>query len=566
ADHESKTSLRLTIDSLAKELEATGTRVVACYNFTGTPYVDNHLMPEVVYAYSLKDAIANRYLKTAKVTQVKNARSLEFLRNSLKTFIEEHGGAGDDAIRYEGMLPKMAIFSSTIEELTQTLKPQVEKVILELGLPASCLLVNVGDEKLTGPDEIREFRSLDSRESNKRFILLVGKGKEGWNCRSLFAVALFREPKSKIFVLQATMRCLRSITPLQQQGHVFLSVENFEILKAELEANFRLSIDEFQSKNDDGKITVTLTTRKPPVFIEVIERKTMFNLAAKTPNAGFSLELECLDASDYRITSSKSDLRNISSAEGGVSDLSALREDIQFSPLMLVAEIARYLNKSPLQVEELLDNSKEGIKGILVWVNQANRILYEIVIPRLFRALYTISEFHGEPEKVRKLLVKEPPEGESGYTIRVDPKLFVSESEPEYHAYSERSFHVSGYSFDSGPELDFFKLNLPNAAIKKIWFTGMLTHGQTEFMVHYIDPDSSALRAYYPDFLIELEDGHFLIVEVKGDHMLDDPVTQAKKEYATKMADESRMRYVLLPSSKAGQRIEHYLATQGNAR
>ncbi|MCX7025292.1 MAG: DEAD/DEAH box helicase family protein, partial [Spirochaetes bacterium] len=88
ADHESKTSLRLTIDSLAKELEAAGTRVVACYNFTGTPYVDNRLMPEVVYAYSLKDAIANRYLKTAKVTQVKNARSLEFLRNSLKTFIE----------------------------------------------------------------------------------------------------------------------------------------------------------------------------------------------------------------------------------------------------------------------------------------------------------------------------------------------------------------------------------------------------------------------------------------------------------------------------------------------
>jgi len=34
------------------------------------------------------------------------------------------------------------------------------------------------------------------------------KGTEGWNCRSLFGVALFRSPSSKVFVLQATMRCL----------------------------------------------------------------------------------------------------------------------------------------------------------------------------------------------------------------------------------------------------------------------------------------------------------------------------------------------------------------------
>ena len=122
-----------------------------------------------------------------------------------------------------------------------------------------------------------------------------------------------------------------------------------------------------------------------------------------------------------------------------------------------------------------------------------------------------------------------------------------------------RSFHVSGYGFDSVPELNFFRLNLSNVAIKKIWFTGMLTSGQTEFIVHYIDPDSSALRAYYPDFLIELEDGGYLIVEVKGDHMLDDPVTQAKKEYATKLAEGSKMRYILMPSSKAAQSIDSYL-------
>jgi len=95
-------------------------------------------------------------------------------------------------------------------------------------------LVNVGDEKLTTNDDIREFNRLDTPGSEKQFILLVGKGKEGWNCRSLFGVALFREPRSKIFVLQATMRCLRSIGEGQQTGHIYLSNDNVQILDEEL--------------------------------------------------------------------------------------------------------------------------------------------------------------------------------------------------------------------------------------------------------------------------------------------------------------------------------------------
>ena len=327
SDHQGKTSLRLTIDSLAKELARAGTKVVACYNFTGTPYVDNELMPEVVYAFSLKEAISKRYLKTAKVEQVRNAKSLVFVRNAMRNFVEEHGDR-----RYEGMLPKMAFFASTIDELQSELKPQVEKVAAELGLPESSILVNVGDERLTSQDDIREFRALDSRDSGKRFILLVGKGKEGWNCRSLFAVALFREPKSKIFVLQATMRCLRSITTVQQEGRIFLSEENYETLRAELEANFRLSVDEFQSKPDDGKKRVIVKVRQPPIFVEVVEKETLYKLHEKEPKQDFSLGLSGLDPEQYRITARTTDLRSIEEAEGPARDLSALRDDVEYGP------------------------------------------------------------------------------------------------------------------------------------------------------------------------------------------------------------------------------------------
>ena len=545
-----KTSLRLTIDSLAKELAASGTRVVACYNFTGTPYVENELMPEVVYAFSLKDAIGKKYLKTAKVTQVNNARSLTFIKNAITTFVEEHGER-----RYEGMLPKMAIFTATIDELEQELKPQVEKIVAELGLPASSILINVGDERLTTKDDIREFRSLDTCSSTKRFILLVGKGKEGWNCRSLFSVALFRQPKSRIFVLQATMRCLRSITSVQQEGHVFLSVENYEILKKELESNFRISLDEFQDKPDDGRKTVIVKVRKPPVFVNIVEKKTRYELVEKKGRERFSLDLDDINTTRYRITETTFDLRDLEHTEGAERDLSSLREDIEYSEIMLVGEIARYLNMSPLSVEKLLERSIEGIPCILKWVNLANSILYEVVIPHLFKELYDIEKLTGKEHIVAKRLVKEPPNGEEGYELRIDPSRFAEVGAIEYSPYSGKSFHVSGYGFDSAPEYDFFRLNLPNEKIKNIWFTGMLTAGQTEFFVHYTDPTSNVLRSYYPDFLIELEDGGFLIVEIKGEHLIDDPVTQAKVAYAEEMAHDSKMRYMLIPSTKANTLI-----------
>jgi hypothetical protein len=43
-------------------------------------------------------------------------------------------------------------------------------------------------------------------------------------------------------------------------------------------------------------------------------------------------------------------------------DLSYLRERREFSALTLVAEVARYLNKPCLEVEELLERSAEGIR------------------------------------------------------------------------------------------------------------------------------------------------------------------------------------------------------------
>ena len=87
--------------------------------------------------------------------------------------------------------------------------------------------------------------------------------------------------------------------------------------------------------------------------------------------------------------------------------------------------------------------------------------------------------------------------------------------------------------------------------VKKLYFTGMLTHGQSDFFVQYIDPDSKTVRSYYPDFLFERDDGKMVIVEVKGDNMVNDPVVQAKREFAEQMAIASGMTYEMIKGTDA---------------
>ena len=121
------------------------------------------------------------------------------LRRILKNFFEYYGDS-----EYEGLKPKIAIFGAEVAEVTDTIKPMVEGILNDMGIDLSTILVNVGDSTITKDSDIMDFNNLDvvgTEGSKKQVILLVNKGREGWNCRSLFSVALYRSPKSKIFVL-----------------------------------------------------------------------------------------------------------------------------------------------------------------------------------------------------------------------------------------------------------------------------------------------------------------------------------------------------------------------------
>lgn len=540
------TSLRSTINLLATELKRNGTSVVACYNYTGTPYVNNKILPEVVYTYGLRESINNSYLKDIELIRgVENVKSTEFLKSSIQDFWNAYSGK-----TYEDLPAKIAVFGAKVEEVTDEIKPAVEKICDELGIPRDTILVNVGDTTITKSEDIRDFNNLDvvgTAGSQKRILLLVNKGREGWNCRSLFSVAMYRSPKSKVFVLQATMRCLRQITTEQQRAMVFLSKDNLDILEDELAQNFNMTIDDLSNTKESNRKPYEVRVMPPPRYITIKTIRHEYSLNEIEYLEPISFGLDELSYEKYEaIAHEKRGLGINSSIKK--RNIDEIRDNIKYSQYMLIAEIAKYLNKNCTLISKILAECTEGVELVLEKVNLYNDILFDIIVPRIFNSLYEVNCSKKTDE--RKVLLLREPKDKEYYTFRALPELVIRRDDDEMIRYKERSFHADTYCFDSKPEKEcFYQYIQDTTRVKNVFFTGMFTAHQGDLCIPYYDPETKRMRNYYPDFLAEMEDGKIQLIEVKGDNKIDDIVVKAKQSAAQEIASESKMEYIMYAGS-----------------
>jgi len=58
--------------------------------------------------------------------------------------------------------------------------------------------------------------------------------------------------------------------------------------------------------------------------------------------------------------------------------------------------------------------------------------------------------------------------------------------------------------------------------------------------------DDNKFKTYNPDFLVEKTDGEIELIEIKGKHLLKNPNTTRKKEFAEKWCDARGIKYRLI--------------------
>jgi len=467
----------------------------------------------VVYHYPLADSIHDGHLKEVRFYDYSRVKTEEFVRDVVRRFWETYGEE-----RREGLLPKMAVYCTTIRELEDEFRPLLEKALVELSIPTDKILVN---HSQVDDDAVRRFRELDTPDSPHQFILLVGKGTEGWNCRSLFATALYRRPHSRVFLLQSSMRCLRAIGDMPQTASIFLSTENRRVLEREIEANLGTSMDALQRQKNRRRITINVLKAKK---VRLKKPVTRIVQRRRAEIGRLSFGFEEVDLSQYAPVVTVTEGLEMLTRE----TREVYRVQRRYTLYSLVEEVARFTGLRCLEVERILRESDAGLEGVLDYVNRENTLLYEVVIPRIQDALFEYQEESGSTEEEVALARNFPIER----CISEDQEGLIMTPDGG----RDKSYHLDHYIFDSGEERKLFETLLTHERVEEIYFTGGITDpAHNEFYVEYYDEQAGRWRKFFPDFFLRLADDGWMVIEVKREDQIEHPNVKAKDTAARRV-------------------------------
>jgi len=487
------------------------TPLVGVVNLTGTPYINNRMIDDVVYHFGLKEGIEKGILKQVKILDFGEVRSEIFLEEVIETFWSEY-----KENRLEGRLPKMAFYAPNIDNLQNELKPRIERILTEMNISIDKVL----EYHTEAENSKDEFRMLDTIDSKKQFVLLVGKGTEGWNCRSLVACALYRKPSSSIFVLQASTRCMRSIGDNSTRAHIFLSRENYKVLDKELKSNFSSSIQDINNQEQESFEFEIKVEKKKTIKVKKLIRDIISTQARDTSDIKIDIKKYKQEKYENYLLGSEIVLDKSGKATLKQDTLGSkkINENNSYTYYEIVELINRYTHLPCLVIEKLSENIGLTRSELVKKVN-TNTGFLPFIIQSILESVYKYSE--------TETIVEEEIELTKEYPFKMSREegkkaLVVFKEKEEVDGITSRiGFHINPYNFDSSDEKELFRLFrqflVDKETIKDVYFTGgVTTDAHNDFYVEYWNPAEQRVAKYFPDFLIETDKGRFLVVEVKS--------------------------------------------------
>ena len=548
------------------------TPLVAVINTTGTPYTKGVLLPDVVCWYGLQDGIRDNVLKHLRdgihsYGMTPDAEP-EIIFDIIYNFYKRY----KNTTLRDGARAKIAFYFKTQAHLQES-KPHIERAMTQIGESVTGILVNT---QQSSSQEVEEFERLNDAGSQKRVILLVQKGKEGWNCPSLFACALIKDMTSDIFVLQAATRCLRQ-TPGNLQGAlVLLSTSNRDKLEKALQNNFGTGIIHLRG-SETMPILVTLKIQKPQLpkleitrTIERTERrrrddaKIMLSKPKATPaTEKIIVHVGSPDFDSWRILQPGMGEAielpdNVVDCFSAAARLAAnyhvpimpiLQQLQQFYPDGDIpsAHFAELVRQIEMQTADYV-RTTEKIKEILALIRTLDRngkpLPQDADGCYVHRLQFSPDIFEQMHKKGFVVAAKADEVSRDRYK---QPILATVQNDQH-----DMSYHYTPYIFDSLPERNFFDtvlatLNTSAANIRAFCFTGLASDKITDFYFHYKGADGF-YHAYFPDFILLKDNGEFFVVEIKAISERDNPIVAAKAKAVEELAQipENRFRYAVI--------------------
>ena len=547
--------------------------VIAVINTTGTPYYKRQMLREVVAWYSLGEGIKDNILKSLHRGiahyHIGSGPEEEVIQNVIDLFFENYR----DVTLPNGAKAKIAFYFKTQEHL-ETSRLHIESALAEnnWGSPA---LILVNTQK-SSQAEIDEFNQLNDPRSQKRILLLIGKGVEGWNCPSLFACALIKEQTtSSNFVLQASTRCLRQVESNMHPAKIFLDTKNRLILDKELEENFGTTLGRLSGHTAE---TEEVEVRIRKMELPKLEISRLVPRVVRDKHAPTEIELHV--PTDVEVPPPI--IRNLLTPNftrgGSTSPLTGIEESEKIEVANRTTDcytLARRIGaKYHLAFMETLKKLKylypEGAvpnEHLYPLFQQVESQLknYKVIKDEVFEVLALI---HTHDDEGNLLFEKDADGGyihrlriqkRNAERMRDDRLLFDGEDLPDQH---DLSFHYTPYNFDTKPEREFFEvildsLNTSVEDVEVFLFTGGLTDPKkTDFHFEYKGVDDNYHR-YFPDFVIVKNTGEFYIVEIKSERDRMNPTVEAKRkavEHLAEIQSNARFKYHVIYTDTAFMR------------
>lgn len=333
------------------------------------------------------------------------------------------------------------------------------------------------------------------------------------------ACALYREPKSTIFVLQSSTRCLRAIGDNSTVARIFLSKDNYKVLDKELKNNFDTSVAELSAQDQKAIDHELKVERRKKVKVKKVLKEMA--AAEAVDIEGIKLDFGKFKSSEYVSFVGEGGILVNDDGRAGYTEARANRrvEDTQnLTFYEMVEVINRHTHLSCSAIADIIERSGKTRSEFVQQANESPALIPFLVQEVLEKAYHY--EWREETIEEELELTKLYP---FKITVQHDRNILVvyKEQEEQDGHKSRIGFHINPYNFDSSDEKDLFRYLRDylkeDEAVVDVYFTGGVIDAiHNDFYFEYWNPERQCYARYFPDFLVETTQGRYLIIEVKS--------------------------------------------------